>query len=197
MCINLETSIIAFCIGMISGIKLTNNANMETRLIGKFIMFYTMVQLFEAIIYYKNTKPTSMLLLLNLGFQGLFFILLLNDMIPLNKIYIIITTMIALFICYKTFHPEFKEATTTDGMKWNFNDTETSTALAIMYITMFLSVIENNMILDNLNKLGVLLFVTFVISYSINGIFCQVNKPSIWCLSSAIAAPIMMLFAGK
>jgi hypothetical protein len=197
MCINLETSIIAFCIGMISGIKLTNNSNKEIQLIGKFIMFYTMVQLFEAMIYYNNTKLPSMLLLLNLGFQGLFLILLLNDMIPLNKIYIMITMAVALFICYKTFHPEFKKATTTDCMKWNFNDTETGNALTIMYVIMFLAVIENHKMLDKINKFGILLFITFAISYSMNGIYCQANKPSIWCLSSAIAAPIMLIFAGK
>jgi len=194
MCINLQTSIIAFSIGMISGIKLINSTNKETIIIGKFIIFYTMVQLFEAMIYYNNTKVPSMLLLLNLGFQGLFFILLLNNMIPLNNIYIIITMCIALFICYKTFHPEFKMATTTEGMKWNFNDMSCGNALAIMYITMFIVVIENNNRLDKINKFGFLLFITFVISYNIN-IQCNVNKPSIWCLSSAIAAPLMMIFA--
>lgn len=198
MCINLETSIIAFSIGMISGIKLINNTNKQFKIIGKFIIFYTMVQLFEAMIYYNNTKVPSMLLLLNLGFQGLFFILLLNDMIPLNKIYIIITACIALFICYKTFHPEFKMATTTDGMKWNFNDSMISSALTIMYSIMFIAVIENNKKLDKINILGILLFVTFIISYSMNKIpangECNINKPSIWCLSSAIAAPIMLLF---
>ena len=40
MCINLETSIIAFCIGMILGIKLIKNPNKETRLIGKFMEYF-------------------------------------------------------------------------------------------------------------------------------------------------------------
>jgi len=193
MCINLETSIVAFSIGMLSGLKLINSTNKESKLIGKFIMFYTMVQLFEAMIYYNNKKIFSMLLLLNLGFQGLFFMLLLNDMIPINKMYIIITMSIALFITYKTFHPDFKKATTTECMKWNFNDTMVQGVLTLMYLIMFIVVIENNNMLDKINKFGFLLFITFILSYSMNGINCSMNKPSVWCLSSAIAAPIGIL----
>lgn len=194
MCINLETSIIALSIGMIASLKLINDKDKETVLIGKFIMFYTMVQLFEAIIYYNNSSQIpSMLLLLNLGFQGLFFILLLNDIIPLKKIYIYITVLVSIIITYKALHPEFKKATTDGGMKWNFNDTIVSSALFIMYITMFLAVIENNKDLDKINKMGILLFGTLLVSYvAPNIIMCDANRPSIWCLSSAIIAPLII-----
>jgi hypothetical protein len=194
MCINIKTSIGAFLLGTISGLILNNSDNKEKKILGKFIIFYTMVQLFEGLIYHNNTEIYSKLLLINLGFQGLVFILLLNDYIPINKIYIYITGLIAAFICYKTIHPEFMSATTSEGMKWHFNDSTTSFALLLMYVTMFISVFDNNKKLDKINKMGILLFITFIISYTIkeSELLCNINRPSMWCLSSAIVAPISL-----
>ena len=194
MCINIKTSIGAFIIGTVSGLILNKSENKENKILGKFIIFYTMVQLFEALIYNNNTEIYSKLLLINLGFQGLVFILLLNDFIPINKIYIYITSLIAAFIFYKSIHPEFIKASTTNGMKWEFNDNTTSTLLMIMYITMFISVLNNNKKLDKINKMGILLFITFIISYTMkeSEIICNINRPSMWCLSSAIAAPLSL-----
>ena len=43
----------------------------------------------------------------------------------------------------------------------------------------------------------VVLLLTFIISYSINILYpkslCNINKASIWCLSSAIVVPIMLI----
>ena len=194
MCINIKTSIGAFVLGTISGLILNNSDNKEKKILGKFIIFYTMVQLFEGLIYNNNTEIYSKLLLINLGFQGLVFILLLNDYIPINKIYIYITGLVAAFICYKTIHPEFMSASTTEGMKWHFNDSATSFALLIMYVTMFTSILDNNKKLDIINKMGILLVITFIISYTIkeSELLCNINRPSMWCISSARAAPISL-----
>jgi hypothetical protein len=77
-----------------------------------------MVQLFEAFIYYNNNIIYSQLLLLNLGYQGLVFILLLNNYIPINKIYIFITAIIATIILYQTFDTKFANSTTDNGILW-------------------------------------------------------------------------------
>ena len=70
--------------------------------------------------------------------------LLLNKYIPINKMYIYITGLIAAFIFYK-----FVQASTTNGMKWNFFVNPTSSVLNIMYIIMFIC------ILDKINKMAI------------------------------------------
>ena len=75
MCINLKTSILAFGIGTGSGYLLTTKS-IEKKMMGIFIMFYSLIQLFEAGIYWSNgTNPLlySQLIMINLGFQGLLF----------------------------------------------------------------------------------------------------------------------------
>ena len=64
MCINLKTSISAFFIGVISSLSLIKSNNKENISIGKFILFYTFVQLFEGLIYYNNLTIYSRLLLM-------------------------------------------------------------------------------------------------------------------------------------
>ena len=194
MCINIKTSILAFVIGTISGLILNKSENKENKIIGKFIIFYTMVQLFEALIYNNNKEIDSRLLLINLGFQGLVLMLLLNDYIPINKMYIYITGLIAAFIFYKSIHSEFVQASTTNGMEWNFIDNITGSVLVIMYITMFICILDNNKKLDKINKMGIFLFITLIISFIIKElkIICNVNRPSMWCLSSAMVAPIIL-----
>jgi hypothetical protein len=76
----MKTSIGAYIIGTISGLILNKSENKENKIIGKFIIFYTMVQLFEALIYNDNKEIYSKLLLINLGLQGFVFTLLLNDL---------------------------------------------------------------------------------------------------------------------
>jgi hypothetical protein len=194
MCINIKTSIGAFIIGTISGLILNNSNNKENKILGKFIIFYTLVQLFEGLIYNNNLEIYSKLLLINLGFQGLVFILLLNDYIPLNKIYIYITGLIAVFVFYKAIHPDFIQASITEGMKWLFYDNIISFALLIMYTIMFICILQNYKKLDKINKMGILLFITYIISYTIqkSELLCNINRPSMWCLSSTIAAPISL-----
>jgi hypothetical protein len=89
---------------------------------------------------------------------------------------------------------DFKQASTSNGMEWKFNNNITSLLLIIMNITMFISVYDNNNKLDKINKLAMLLFITLILSYIMNNsnVTCNINRPSIWCLSSAIVAPIML-----
>lgn len=192
MCINLFTSTIAYLIGTTTGLILIHNRNKEKRLIGYFILFYTLVQLFEALIYYSNKKIYSRLLLINLGLQGLVFILLLNNYVPVNKVYIYILATISIYLMYKSIQPKFLKATTDNGMKWNFIKYDNYILLSIMYTLSFLLVYLYSNKLNYFNKLGFFLLLTYVISYYVN-ISCSPSKPSIWCLSSALVAPIMLI----
>ena len=206
MCINLKTSIGAFLIGTISSLILINSNNKENKFIGNFILFYTFIQLFEALIYNNNLTIYSRLLLINLGLQGLVFMLLLNYYItPINKIYIYICAFISIFVTFKALQPDFKKATTEGGMKWNFNIKplfgtifDISYILTIMYVIMIIAVVNYNNKLNNIIKLSFLLLTAYVISIYVmqfnKELVCSRNKPSIWCLSSAIVSPIMLFF---
>lgn len=204
MCINLKTSIGAFLIGTISGLILINSNNNEKKVIGSFILFYTLIQLFEALIYYNNLTIYSRLLLIDLGLQGLVFMLLINHYItPINKIYIYICVVISLFVIYNALKSDFTKATIEGGMKWNFNIKplfgkifDMSDILTIMYIVMIIAVVNYNDKLNYIIKLAFLLLSAYIISIYIiqsnTGLVCSTNKPSIWCLSSAIVSPIML-----
>lgn len=197
MCINLKTSISAFLIGTLSSLALIKSNNKENISIGKFILFYTFIQLFEALIYYNNLTIYSRLLLLNLGLQGLVFMIQLNNYTPIDNNYIYICAIISLFITYKALKSDFKKATTERCMKWNFFDRSIIYILYIMYGMIFISMYHYSDKLNNINKLGVLLGLTCIISIYISkmkSLLCSINKPSIWCLSSALIAPIMLLF---
>ena len=197
MCINLYTSIIAYSIGTISSLLLINNNNKEKRMIGYFILFYTIVQLLEALIYKNNKDIYSKLLLINLGLQGLVFILLLNNYIPVNNNYIYAFSIIALCITYIAIHPNFSKATTKNGMKWNFINDDIQKIFTIMYVLILISTYHYSKKLNYINKLILLLTLTYIISFNINifypKLLCKSNEPSIWCLSSAIVAPIMLI----
>jgi len=197
MCINLKTSISAFLIGTLSSLALIKSNNKENNSIGKFILFYTFVQLFEALIYYNNLTIYSRLLLLNLGLQGLVFMIQLNNYTPIDKNYIYICAIISIFITYKSLQTNFKKATTEGCMKWNFFDNAIIKMLYVMYGMIFISMYHYSDKLNNINKLSMLLILTYIISIYISktkSLLCSINKPSIWCLSSALIAPIMLLF---
>ena len=56
MCINAETSLASFAIGEIAGLLLLASKNNDKKVIGLFIMFYSLVQLFEYNIYSPSKK---------------------------------------------------------------------------------------------------------------------------------------------
>jgi hypothetical protein len=187
MCINLQTSIAAFIIGEICGFILATENN-EKRAIGLFVMFYSFVQLCEAFIYYYgNDESTiaSRLLLINLGLQGMVFFILINYFIKVNAVYFFICGIISLFVIYKATIKDFKSANIESCIKWNFMDSELSSSLFIMYVIMIVSTqISSNKIINNTGKYFIL---TYIFANLFNG-----NGPSLWCLSSAITAPILL-----
>jgi hypothetical protein len=198
MCINFKTSIGAFAVGTIAGLILVTSGNKEKIAIGTFVIFYTFVQLCEALIYTNNLEIYSKLLLLNLGFHGLVFTILLNTITPIHKFFIYAFVFIAAFTLYKILQPDFKKATIEGGMKWNFKDNFTDVVLTIMYTLMFLVVYFYRNKFDIVNKFAILLLVLSLTSRLIMTLYpnliCGNNKPSIWCLASAVASPIMLYF---
>ena len=191
MCFNYKASVISFMIGMISGLLLIMN-ELEKKVIGYFILFYTLVQLLEAIMYYYgNNTPIiySKLLLINLGLQGLIFFLLVNYIYKIPDIYFYLSLFISFYIIIETFQSNFKKVTIDPKINWNFMNLNVSIFLAIMYFLMFYWLFNNQ---ENIkiNNFGKLLFTTFLISYLIPN--KNENHPSIWCISSAIVAPISL-----
>jgi hypothetical protein len=198
MCVNLETSILAFGIGQASGLYLANSTNLEKKMIGLFVMFYSLVQLFEGLIYFNGYNSTntsdwySRLIMINLGFQGLVFFILMSQVQNINSTYILITGLISFFILGFSLSDDFQKADISKGcMKWNFlsqNDF-ILTILCIMYILIFFWFFTESKS-DYISECGAVLGITFLLSkYFIN----STNYPSIWCLSSAISAPIFTI----
>ena len=71
MCIDSQTSLASFIIGEIAGLLLVLTGKKEKQVIGLFIMFYSLVQLFEYNIYKsKNVSLHSKLLFLKFGNGG-------------------------------------------------------------------------------------------------------------------------------
>jgi hypothetical protein len=159
-------------------------------MIGLFVMFYSLIQLFDANIYKNNNAALySKLIILNLGFQGIVFFLLMNQLYNINKIYIILCLIISFFILYKAFSNDYVFSENNKCIKWNLNS-EISLALFIMYGIMFfwyLNLKEHNTFI---NETGVFFFLTLLIAY----FYINVpDSPSLWCLASALCAPIFLL----
>jgi len=197
MCINIQTSMFAFIVGIISGLILLSKSK-EKKALGYFIIFYSFVQFLEANIYYNNSSIFSRLLLINLGLQGLIFFISFNQVYEIDNYYFIITGLIATFIIFKTLNNNFKDATIGNCVNWNFLDKSTITILAIMYFLMYSWMIigrklkKNNSNIDEtfMNKAFVLYLTTLIIARLIPN---KALRPGIWCLLSAITAPVLVL----
>ena len=201
MCINLQTSILAFGLGELSGLYLVTRDSIEKKLIGLFVMFYSLVQLFEAFIYNSGESANeiySRLLLLNLGFQGIVFFLLMSQCFIINNFYLIITGIISIGILFYSLSSSFEKAELNNGcLTWNFLDNNNiSIPLYIMYAIILYWIITDkqsiypNTDTDFIRNVGVILFVTAVLT---NQIRFNCNKPGMWCLSSSISAPLFTL----
>lgn len=205
MCINFETSLVSFLIGEFVGLYLVFNQDknvdsyQEKICIGLFVMFYTLIQFFEMILYKNNCSNSLVykdLLILNLGFQGLVFFILMSLIFKINKIFIILCCLISFLIIYQViinFNDEniIECGTNGLGLKWNFIKNENiSFNLGIMYFIIFFWIFTQNTNKFILN-VGIILFGTLVFSYFIQNF--SNNPPSIWCMSSAIAAPLILL----
>ena len=187
MCIDLKTSIMAFLIGEISGLILASY-NDERRAVGLFIMFFSLVQLCEAVIYFignDDSTLVSRLLLINLGLQGLVFFFLANYFINVNPIYFIITGIISIYITFTAISKDFKSANVISCMRWHFLNNETIFSLLLMYIMVFAFTLSSHNII--FTKTAIIFLITLFLS----GLFQE--GPSYWCLLSALAAPLIII----
>lgn len=202
MCINLQTSLVAFGLGELSGLYLATRESIEKKLIGLFVMFYSLVQLFEAFIYYHGESANeiySKLILINLGFQGLVFFVLMSQTFMINNFYLMISAIISLGILIYSLSPTFEKIELKSNcLRWLFLENKLIIIpLGIMYLLIFLWIfndiesINNNIINYNyIRNCGTVLFLTLLFS---NLITLNCNKPGMWCLTSAISAPILTL----
>jgi hypothetical protein len=192
MCINYQTSLAAFIIGETTGLYLLFSKNKEKRCVGLFIIFYSLIQLFELLLYVNKTNNQiyKKMLVLNLGFQGLVFFILLSQIYKVNSIYLIASCLISFIVMLSVFNEIDITFTEANCLKWNFLNSIIGLCLAIMYFIMFLW-IAINPTSNYIKYVGLLLFLTFIFSYFI--LYDMPNKPGIWCLSSAITAPLFLL----
>jgi hypothetical protein len=204
MCINFETSFVSLVIGEFVGLFLilenkNNSNNYEKICIGLFVMFYSLIQFFELMLY-KNKCNNSIvyknLLILNLSFQGLLFFVLMSLIMKINKIFIILCCLTLFLIIYQlitNFTDENLISCNSNclGLNWNFmSNNNISINLGIMYFIIFFWIFTENSSKFILN-VGLILFGTLIFSFFIQNSFN--NSPSIWCMSSAIASPLFLL----
>ncbi len=204
MCINFETSLVSLAIGEFVGLFLifenkNTSDNYEKICIGLFVMFYSLVQFYELMIYKNNCNNSIIyknLLILNLAFQGLVFFILMSFVIKVNKIFLILCCLTLFLIIYQILINTFDEnkiECNNDGLglKWNFMlDKNISINLGIMYFIMFFWIFTENSNKFIMN-VGSILFGTLLLSYFVQK--SSDNPPSIWCMSSAIASPLFLL----
>lgn len=188
MCVNLESSIASYIIGTVSGYLLyKKNKNKELNSIGIFIMWISLIQLVEGIMYYTNYDLSRYLVLL-LGFQGLIFTLSYKEK---NNIWTILMLIIAIISVVYSLNIKIKKNNYNyNCISWNFLSKYKllSKSLGIMYIAILIWMFSKEKYYMNIY--GTLLIITYIISYFTKNIK---NKPSMWCLTSAVISPIMLL----
>ncbi len=203
MCVNLETSLLSFIIGAGSGFLLTAQT-IERKLIGLFVIFYSLIQLFEACVYWTNDKEKnnfySKLLMLNLGFQGLIFFFLMNQIYFIDSFYLILCLGIALFAIYSSFDTNDESVQLDNCIKWNFLTKDVSLMLGLMYgLILIWFWFDDKKINNSVNKsidtefilkTGYLLTGTWLFSFFLTK---NCNNAGIWCLTSAIVTPVLLL----
>jgi hypothetical protein len=194
MCINSQTSLAAFIIGELSGLLLLKSNNKEKKIIGLFVMFYSLVQLMEYFVYKNiNVKISSQLLLTILGLQGIVLFLLVNTICKINNMYTFLSFIIFIYILYHVFLKNYKSATVEKCIKWNFMSIDIRILLHVMYFLIFHLLFFNKCIYNNifLRNSGYFFLLTFMASFIISK--TNINAPSFWCMSSAILAPILLI----
>jgi len=187
MCINLETSVISFILGVNYGWKLFQTNVKQYQVIGLFAICISLIQLVEACIYFFGTKwyiILNKILLICLGLQG-FFIFHTHKTIFNQQHYLYFVTLIILvvIIC-KTLSEDFV-IEKTKCLDWNFlkHNVLIRKSLFCMYICILVLLSTNKIYSKYRNYL---LFTYFISEYCI----INNNKPSMWCLTSALITPI-------
>jgi hypothetical protein len=179
----------------------SSNTDYEKIFIGLFVMFYSLIQFFELMMYLDKSNSIDQiykkLLILNLGFQGLFFFIMMSLIYKVNSIYLVICGLVSFITILNVFIEDenvldinFSES---KCLKWNFISLApgVNTSFGLMYFSIFLWIFigpnSNYMKYVGFVLLGTLVFSYFILSN-------KVNSPSFWCLSSAIAAPLFLLY---
>lgn len=199
MCINFETSISSFIIGLISGIILQLQKDNGKKNIGRFVMFFSLIQIFEAIIYKQKNRQKiySKMILLNLGFQGFIFFHFMSKSYNVKKEYKTISLLIAIIMTlyvlklddFVKIDKKFSCIDKDGCLTWNFmEDKNIINLLGLMYFVMFLWCFTSGD--EKIFKIGMLLLSTYVFSYYTKNIS---NSPSFWCMTSAIISPLFIM----
>ena len=188
MCINFETSIAAFIIGEISGFILSLSNNIYKKYTGLFIMFFTLVQLLEALVYkgYDYNGILSKLLLINISLQGTLFFYLINKVDPTAKIYLYICGIISTIIISRIFLTNFNKISINTCLRWNFLDNINTPLFKIMYFLLYLYAFTCKIFFITIAAL-ILLF-----AYMLSITFRLKHTPSMWCLTSAVISPLII-----
>jgi|SaaInlStandDraft_7_1057024.scaffolds.fasta_scaffold00586_6 hypothetical protein len=188
MCINLQTSIISFIIGELSGYYLFKQPENIKKAIGIFIMWFSIVQFIEALMYiFNERKILTQILSLFLSTQGLVVLLAYNDKSKWLHIMFLLTLILIYLSLFMNFVTPVNN--TCSCLNWEFleyNDNLVK-GLKIMYILIFIWGFTRGNIY--LFKYCFLLLLTFLFAYIIKPIK---NSPSMWCLTSAIVSPIFL-----
>lgn len=187
MCVNLETSIISFLTGEYFGWNMYKSNVKEYQILGIFIMFFTLIQLIEACIYYfgpKWYKFLNKLLIISLGLQGLVLFYAHQKILNQQHFLIYLTLIISIIIICNTINNKYivKESKCLD---WNFfqNNKQISDLIFWMYISVLILLSSSKKYIVYRNYL---LFTYFISKF----IVVNKNSPSMWCLSSALITPI-------
>jgi hypothetical protein len=189
MCISLEVSVASFLIGTLSAAYLYRSDKPFAKAFAVFMLFYTMIQLFEALLYWQGPSTTwSTLLLVNLALQGVVFFGAMKyfdeKKLPDRDHGFIVSCLLATMILFVTSSDEV-QATVGSGICWKFLDNEAvKRLLSLMYVVIFLSLFRAS---DEVaDKIAVLYIFTYILSRSLN----LEKSPSYWCWLSALAAPV-------
>lgn len=188
MCINIETSITSFCIGEIAGFILALNKDKYKSSVGIFIMFFSLVQLFEALIYkgYDKNGIISKILFINLSLQGVLFFYLFQRFDTKYKVFLYMSIFISIVAILRIFIYKFNKVSLENCLTWNFMFNKINYwLLHIMYTLIFIYLFMSNN--NYLIKFGLLILTTYIFSrFWFNIKFTA----SMWCLTSAIVSPI-------
>ena len=185
--------------GVLSGASifynsLINKSNAFLKVIGLFIIFYSQIQLLEALIYKNNNFLWSRLILANLSLQGFIFFALIKYYNIFKGIYtnvlLFITLLISVYGIYKSFTLKQSEKAKflKYGIEWPFSEYY----LALMYflIFLFLFISKNKLVYI----VGLFFFITLIISICVSYLNVFKHAPGLWCWFSAITAPILYYF---
>lgn len=191
MCISFEASMLAYTIGLVSGALLFLQNKPVFKVFGLFIIFYSHIQLLEALIYKNNRILWSKLLLANLSLQGFILLCLFKYYNIANNLFINImlgaTFLLALYGINKSIFLKKSEKSSVckSGIYWPFEQK----FLALMYLLMFSSMIfiKNKVI----NYIGLFFLITYILSRIVSSMNVFENTPGLWCWFSAITAPII------